>query len=70
MEPYINKAVLEDRIRAEFAIAFNALENAPTEEKPQATSRLNRAVRALYDVVAHDKIPTDLRPLTDIVAGR
>ena len=46
---------IEDRIRNEFAIAFEMLEQAPTEQKQKAESRLNRAVRRLIDFVAYGK---------------
>ena len=53
----LDNTIIEDRVRDEFANAFEALERASTEEKPQATSRLNRAVRRLYDFVGYGKIP-------------
>ena len=46
---------LEDRIRQEFAIAVEQLEQATPEDKPQAESRLNKAVRRLVDLIAHGK---------------
>jgi hypothetical protein len=61
MEPRQNKGDIEDRIRAEFSRALADLENASIENKPQATSRLNRAVRRLFDFVGYGKTPTDWR---------
>jgi hypothetical protein len=57
MGPTIDRTVVEDQIRSEFQEAFNALEEAPEEEKPRAASRLNRAVRRLYDLIGYGKIP-------------
>ena len=46
---------VEDRIRNEFTIAFEMVEQAASEQKPEAESRLNRAVRRLIDFVAYGK---------------
>jgi len=50
-----DKSAIEERIRSEFARAFEAWEQAPPKDKPQAESRLNRAVRRLVDFVAYGK---------------
>ena len=47
----VDRADIEDRIRRELAEAFDTLDHASTDEKPQASSRLNRAVRRLFDFV-------------------
>ena len=53
----MDRAAVEERIRNEFAIALAQLEHAAPEDKLQAQSRLNRAVRRLLDFVAHGKLP-------------
>jgi hypothetical protein len=42
---------IEKQIREEFQAAFDELERASQEEKADATDRLNRATRRLYDFV-------------------
>ena len=61
MESPAQGTTIEDRVRREFAAAWDALERAPAEEKPKAISRLNRAVRRLYDLVGHGKLPPEWR---------
>lgn len=63
MGPAIEKTAVEERVRSEFEAALCNLENASEEEKPVAESRLNRAVRALYDLVGHGKMPRNWRAL-------
>ena len=46
-----DRADIEDRIRRELAEASDALDHASADEKSEATSRLNRAVRRLFDFV-------------------
>ena len=46
-------------LRFEFENAFTALEQAPEAEKPRAASRLNRAVRRLYDLIGYGKMPAN-----------
>ena len=43
----------EKQIREEFRAAFDELERASQEEKADATDRLNRATRRLYDFVGN-----------------
>jgi len=50
---------IEKQIREEFQAAFDELERASQEEKADATDRLNRATRRLYDVVGNSKLPQD-----------
>ena len=50
MEP-TDRADVEDRIRRELAEAFDAFDHSSAAEKPEASSRLNRAVRRLFDFV-------------------
>lgn len=54
------KAQIEENIRKEFRAAFNEMQGAQTNQKAEAETRLNRAVRTLYDFVAHGKTPRDL----------
>ena len=53
----MDRSAVEDRIRQEFAIALEEVEEAPPEYKQLAESRLNRAVRRLVDFVAYGKWP-------------
>ena len=46
----------EERIRAEFEIAWAERERASPADKLQAESRLNNAVRRLVDFVAYGKV--------------
>jgi hypothetical protein len=50
---------IEERIDKEFQAAFDELQRASGQEKVDATARLNRAVRALFDFVGYGKVPTD-----------
>jgi len=52
---------LEDRIRREFRAAYDELEKASTEQKADATARLKRAMRRLYDIVGYGRVPADLQ---------
>ena len=52
---------MEDRIRSEFERALAALERTSIEEKPQATARLNRAVRMLFYFIGYGKLPLNWR---------
>ena len=61
MEPPVYGTATEDRIRSEMAAAFSVMERATEEEKPVATSRLNQAVRQLFDFVGYGKLPSDWR---------
>jgi len=63
MQVATDRAAIEDQIRFEFEAAFDALERAPDEEKPRAASRLNRAVRRLYDLIGYGKMPPARQPL-------
>jgi len=49
-------ACAEERIRWEFAAALEALEEASEDQRPEATRRLNRALRSLYDFVGYGKL--------------
>lgn len=51
----MDKSAVEERIRQEFATALEKWEKAPAKDKPQAESRLNKAVRRLVDFVAYGK---------------
>ena len=58
---------LEERVRKEFRAAIDEMERASGKEKAEATARLNRATRRLYDLVAHgkvQKVQMDLRSRT------
>jgi hypothetical protein len=57
MEPPTDRTAIEDQIREELAEAFDALDHASAEEKQEATSRVNRAVRQLFDFVVRGKVP-------------
>ena len=63
MEPAVDRSAVESQIRTEFEEAFQALDQAPEEDKPGAESRLNRAVRLLYDMIGYGKMPPTGRPL-------
>jgi hypothetical protein len=52
---------IEKQIREEFQAAFYELDRASQEEKADATDRLNRATRRLYDFVGNRKLPQDSR---------
>ena len=52
---------IEKQIREEFQAAFDELERVPQDEKADATDRLNRATRRLYDFVGNRKLPQDSR---------
>jgi hypothetical protein len=52
---------IEEQIHKEFQAAFAELERASGQEKVDATTRLNRAVRRLFDFVGYGKVPQDLR---------
>ena len=45
----------EERLRAEFAIAWAERERASPAEQAEAESHLNRAVRRLVDFIAYGK---------------
>jgi hypothetical protein len=51
---------MEEQIRNEFQFALDELEVASGEENAEATDRLNRATRRLYDFVGSGKVPQDL----------
>lgn len=53
MEPAMNRAAIEERIRSEFEAAVAAVENAPPARKTHEEKRLNRAVRRLYDLIGY-----------------
>ena len=61
MGPSTDRAAIEERIREELAEAFAALDHASAKEKPQATSRLNRAVHRLFDFVVRGRVPPNWR---------
>ena len=61
MESAEKNKTVEDLIRVEFQAAFAAVDSATGEDKPLAMARLNRAVRRLYDLVGHGKLPSDWR---------
>jgi len=52
---------LENRIHQEFWTAFAAWEEAPVEQKAEASARLNNCVRELYDFVVRGKVPQTSR---------
>ena len=51
---------IEEQIHKEFQDAFDELERVSGKEKTDATARLNRAVRRLFDFVGYGKVPRDL----------
>jgi len=55
MHPLSPRHTIEEQIRKEFRDAFDELERTPEKEKAEATARLHRAVRRLYDVVGSGK---------------
>ena len=55
MPSVILQPEIEDRIRREFQLALDKLEQASDKEKADATERLNRAVRRLYDFIGYGK---------------
>jgi hypothetical protein len=61
MESVLDETTIEDRIRSEMAAAFEAVEQASAKEMPRAESRLNQAVRGLYDLIGYGKLPSDWR---------
>jgi len=61
MDALSEKWELEDRIRGEFLAAFAGLKQAPAKDEANAQSRLNRAVRRLYDFVCYGKVPSEWR---------
>jgi hypothetical protein len=57
----IPQSAIEEQIHKEFQDAFDGLERASRQERLDATARLNRAVRRLFDFVGYGKVPTDLQ---------
>lgn len=57
---------IEERIRTEFRAAINDMERASGKDKADATARLNRAMRRLYDFVGYGKVPVDLQPARSV----
>jgi hypothetical protein len=55
----IERATAEDRIHKEFWAAYAAWEEAPEERKAEASLRLKRTVRQLYDFVVRGIIPQE-----------
>jgi len=55
----VPQSAIEKQIHKEFQDAFDALERASGQGKVEATARLNRAVRRLFDFVGYGKVPTD-----------
>ncbi|HEY1241321.1 MAG TPA: hypothetical protein VGF16_12235 [Bryobacteraceae bacterium] len=51
--------IIEERLRYELDEAFTAVERADEEQEARARTRLNRAVRRLYDFIGYGKIPQD-----------
>ena len=56
----IPQRLIEEQIHKEFQDAFDGLERASGQEQVDATARLNRAVRRLFDFVGYGKMWTDL----------
>ena len=54
--------VIKEQMDEEFRTAFDEVERTSGKEKQAATTRLNRAVRRLYDFVGYGKVPQDLKP--------
>lgn len=52
-----NRSEIEERIHQEFSAAFAAWEKAPEEQKAEASLRLNKTVRQLYDFVVRGELP-------------
>jgi hypothetical protein len=50
---------IEKQIREEFQAAFEELERASGEKRAEASERLNRATRRLYDFVGNRKLRDD-----------
>ena len=57
----VPQSAIEKQIHKEFQDAFDALERASGQGQVEATARLNRAVRRLFDFVGYGKVPTDLQ---------
>jgi hypothetical protein len=53
--------VIKEQVHKEFRDAFDELERASGREKVDATARLNRAVRRLFDFVGYGKVPRDVQ---------
>jgi hypothetical protein len=56
-----SQRAIEEQVHREFQDAFGELERASWQEKVDATARLNRAVRRLFDFVGYGKVSQDLR---------
>jgi hypothetical protein len=54
------RRAIEEQIHKKFQDAFDELERASGQEKVDATARLNRAVRGLFDFVGYGKVPKNL----------
>jgi hypothetical protein len=57
----IPQSAIEEQIHKDFQDAFDELERASGQEKVDATARLNRVVRRLFDLVGYGKVPQDCR---------
>ena len=55
----IDRTKVEDRIHREFWAAFAAWEEAPEEQKAEASVHLNKTVRQLYDFIVRGKVPQE-----------
>ena len=56
-----NRTEVENDIHRDFWVAFMAWEEAPEEEKSQASLRLNNTVRQLYDFMIRGELPQRMR---------
>ena len=56
----VPQSAIEKQIHKEFQAAFDEFERASGQAKVTATSRLNRAVRRLFDFVGYGKVPGGL----------
>jgi hypothetical protein len=61
MPSHFAQRQIERQIREDFQAAFDELERASQEQKADATDRLNRATRRLYDFVGNRKLRQDSR---------
>jgi len=57
LESAYNRSEIEERIHHEFSAAFAAWEEEPEEQKADASLRLNKTVRQLYDFVVRGELP-------------